>query len=111
MLSYEKLKTKYPEFEKDLDLIAKSIRRVFGDDAEKIFDDSKENFKTLDEAWEQKKAGNNVMYMRLSCAYEMSLNDDEDALRHWCRTCELSPDWDKLSKEELKELFMNGRPQ
>lgn len=107
MLSYEKLKTKYPEFEKDLDLIAKSIRRVFGDDAEKIFDDSKENFKMLDEAWEQKKAGNNAMYMRLSCAYEMSLNDDEDALRHWAKTTN-APNWDKMTISELQTYFRKG---
>ena len=84
MYVIETLKKEFPECNEDLVAYDQFLRRHYPEETlYKIFDDAKENFKYLHEAFEEKKIHHIVIYNRNMCWYGQSLNNAPDFLRHY----------------------------
>lgn len=82
MLIFERLKQDYPKYEKDIDQLGRYMVRICKN-PEKIFDDTKENFYWVNEAF--KYGPGTPEYTMNMARYEMSLNFDRDFLDEYAK--------------------------
>lgn len=107
----ERLKQEFPQFTKELDELGACWLRTHGtpEEAERIFDDRKENYKIIHNGFEHlaKTGKRDKTFLRLMCNFEKSLNDDKDFLTYFIKEF-WSIDYSDKSVDEMKN-YINER--
>lgn len=105
MYIIETLKQKYPSLQQDLEKYDTYLRRCHNENLlYRIYDDSKENFKYIDEACSALTKGERGIFQRKMCIYEKSLNDDPDFLDFFINAF-FNKDSTNLTVEEKHKLI------
>lgn len=106
MLIFDRLKCDYPKYEKDIDQLGRYMTRIC-QNPDKLFDDSKENFYWVNEAF--KYGPGTYEYTKNMAIYELSLNYDKDFLQEFFNEDISNRNVDELRRELLKESYDEER--
>ena len=99
MYIIERLKNDYPQHVKDLETYDAFLRRYYTDtDIRKIFDDSKDSFYWVNEAF--KNGPGTAEYNRCMAYYQGAINFDRDFLRT------LVKDSEHMSVEDMRKSLL-----
>lgn len=104
----DRLKQDFPQFTEELNVYAKFLIRTHGKEynAYKIFDDQKENFKLVQEAYQHYAdcGKHDKQFNKLMATYEKTLNEDKDFLAYFVHQF-YDIDGREMTVSQLKQII------